>query len=297
MKEIHYIFQTIKTITKMKRILFLLLCLGLLRMSHSQGFVPSREDIDAFFTTKTLVVLEDNPLMEYNQNIKYVMKQEWNITDYDFISFKEFEEKRMDPKYSFLIMTQVTFENDKTDAIYRFLHLSLGGDYFRLNQMPDIASVPLAYFNVDEDNYAYKLGILVRFIQKHALLIKEQPEIVSANVLKHYNDNIREIKDKTLYLLENELAKEVNSVARIKKIYPYRIKIVTKEEIELAIKERKDDVVFLHKVGPEGTKLNARCYKVIIGAADANFYYFDYHKISDKNPDGILASDFKKLAR
>jgi hypothetical protein len=297
MKEIHCIFQIIKILTKMKRILFLLLCLGLLRISHSQGYVPSREDINAFFTTKTLVVLEDNPLMEYNQNIKQVMKQEWTITDYDFITFKEFEEKRLDPKYSFLIMTQVTFENDKTDAIYRFLFLSLGGDYFRLNQMPDIASVPLAYYNVDEDNYAYKLGILVRFIQKHASLVKEHPEIVSANVLKHYNDNIREIKDKTLYLLEDELAKEVNSVARIKKIYPYRIKIVTKEEIELAIKERNNDVVFLHKVGPEGTKLNARCYKIIIGAGDANFYYFDYHKISDKNPDGFLASDFKKLAR
>ena len=100
----------------------------------------------AFFTTKTLVVLEDNPLMEYNSIIKKVMQQEWNITEYDFISNKEFEEKRMDPQYSFIYMSQVTFEDDKTDASYRFLHLSLGGDYFRLNEMPDIASVPLAYY-------------------------------------------------------------------------------------------------------------------------------------------------------
>ncbi|MBN2215100.1 MAG: hypothetical protein JW723_12730 [Bacteroidales bacterium] len=281
----------------MRKIILLLLCSAFIRAAQAQGYVPTREDIDAFFTTKTLVVLEDNPLMEYNLNIREVMQREWNITDYDFISSKEFEEKRMDPIYSFIFMTRVTFENDKTDAEYRFLHLSLGGDYFRLNQMPDIASVPLSYYNVDEDNYAYKLGILVRFIQKHALLIKERPEIVSANVLKHYNDNIREIKDKTLYLLENELAKEVNSVARIKKIYPYRIRIVTREEIEQAIKDRDENIVFLHKVGPEGTKLNARCYKVIIGAGDANFYYFDYHQISDKNPDGFLASDFKKLAK
>lgn len=281
----------------MKRIFLATLCTSMFISGYSQGYIPSREDINAFFTTKTLVVLEDNPLMEYNQNIREVMKQEWKITDYDFITFKEFEEKRMDPKYSFLIMTQVSFENDKTDAIYRFLNLSLGGDYFRLNQMPDIASVPVAYFNVDEDNYAYKLGILVRFIQKHALLVKDHPEIVSANVLKHYNDNMKEIKDKTLYLLENELAKEVNSVARIKKVYPYKFKIVTKDEIEQAIKDRREDIVFLHKVGPEGTKLNARCYKVIIGAGDANFYYFDYHKINDKNPDGFLESDFKKLAR
>jgi hypothetical protein len=225
------------------------------------------------------------------------MQQEWNVTEYDFISSKEFEEKRMDAQYSFLYMSQVTFESDKTDAAYRFLHLSLGGDYFRLNEMPDIASVPLAYFNVDEERYAYKLGILVRFIQNHAKLLKEHPEIISANVFKHYNDNIKDIKEKTLYLLEEELAPSVYTAAKISKVYPYQFKLVTMDDIEKAIQDRDPDVVFLHKVGPEGTKLNARCYKVIIGAGDANFYYFDYHKISDKSPDGFLESDFKNLAK
>jgi hypothetical protein len=264
---------------------------------YAQSYLPSRDDINTFFTTKTLVVLEDNPLMEYNSIIKTVMLQEWNITPYDFITSREFEKKRMDPQYSFIYMSKVTFESDKTDAAYRFLHLSLGGDYFRLNEMPDIASVPLAYYSVEEGSYAYKLAILVRFIQNHARLIREHPEIVSANVFKHYNDNIKNIKVKTLYLLEDELEKSVNSVSEIKKIYPYKFQIVTTDDIEQAIKDRNPDVVFLHKVGPEGTKTNARCYKVIIGAADANFYYFDFHKISDKNPDGFLESDFKKLAR
>jgi len=264
---------------------------------NAQSYVPTQQDIVTFFTTKTLVVLEDNPLSEFNSIIRTVMQQEWNVTDFDFISNKEFEAKRLDPQYSFIYMSKVAFENDKTDAAYRFLHLSLGGDYFRLNEMPDIASVPLAYYGVDEDRYAYKLAILVRFMQNHARLIREHPEIVSANVFKHYNDNIKDIRDKTLYLLKEELAQEVNSASRIKSVYPYEFKIVTVEDIEQAIRERKSDVVFLHKVGPEGTKINARCYKVIIGVADANFYYFDYHKISDKKPDGFLESDFKSLAK
>jgi len=166
-----------------------------------------------------------------------------------------------------------------------------------MNEMPDIVAVPLAYYNVEEDNYVYKLAVLLRFMQNHANLIKAHPEIISANVFKHYNDSIRDIRDKTLYILENELSKNVNSAARIKKIYPYPFKIATKEEIEQAIEERNPDIVFLHKVGPEGTKVDARCYKIIIGAADANFYYFDYHKISDKDPDGFLESDFKNLVK
>ena len=281
----------------MKRILTGFIFLVLCGVTMPQNYVPSREDVEAFYTTKTLVVLEDNPLMEYNYIIKKVMEQEWTITEYDFISSGEFEEKRKDPQYSFIYMAQVTFEGDKTDAAYRFLHLSLGGDYFRMNEMPDIVAVPLAYYNVEEDDYAYKLGILVRFMQNHAKLIRENPEIISANVFKHYNDNIKDIRDKTLYILESELSNEVNSAARIKKVYPYKFRIATEEEIEQAIEESNPDVVFLHKVGPEGTKLNARCYKVIIGAADANFYYFNYHNVSDKNPDGFLESDFKNLVK
>ncbi len=281
----------------MRKWMFAMVILAVGARVQAQGYVPSREDIMAFFTTKTLVVLEDNPLLEYNSIIKKVMQQEWNITEYDFISNKEFEEKRMDAQYSFIYMSQVTFESDKTDATYRFLHLSLGGDYFRLNEMPDLASVPLAYYSVEEERYAYKLAVLVRFIQNHAKLLRERPEIISANVLKHYNDNIKDIKGKTLYLLEEELAPSVNSAARISKVYPNEFKLVTMEDIEEAIKNRDPNVVFLHKVGPEGTKLNARCYKIIIGAADANFYYFDYHKVSDKSPDGFLESDFKNLLK
>lgn len=266
-------------------------------LAFGQGLVPSKQDINSFFHTKTLVVLQDNPLLEYNMVIKQVMKQEWKVTKYDFISYEQFKQMRNNPQYSFLYMSDVTFDKDKTDAQYRFLFLSLGGDYARMNQMPDLASIPLAYYNVDEDNYIYKLAILVRFIQNHVKLIHEHPEIVSSNVLQYYNDNMKEIKGKTLYLLQDELAPDVNSTARIKKIYPYKFKIVTKDEITQAIKDRDPNVVFLHKVGPDGTKINARCYNIIIGAADAKFYYFNYHKISNKKPDGFLASDFKKLAK
>jgi len=281
----------------MKRITAGLVFMMMCGIVLSQNYVPSNEDIKGFFTTKTLVVLEDNPLMEYNYIIKDIMKKEWSVTEVDFISSGEFEEKRKDPQYSFLYMAQVTFESDKTDASYRFLHLSLGGDYFRLNEMPDIVAVPLAYYDVEEENYSYKLALLVRFIQNHVRLISEHPEVVSANVFKHYNDNIKDIREKTLYILESELSSEVNSAARIKKVYPYKFKIATREEIADAIDKRDPDVVFLHKVGPEGTKEHARCYKVIIGAADANFYYFDYHSVSDKSPDGFLEDDFKKLVR
>lgn len=274
-------------------LLFLIMVLPVV----AQDYVPTKDEISRFFKTTTLVVLEDNPMLEYNIRIKDVMNKEWTITPFKFITVKEFEEKMTDPAYSFLVMTEVTFEKDKSMAKYKFLNLLLGDNVFSLSQLPAICSVPLAYYGVEEGSYIYKLNLLARFIQNHVQLIQEHPEYISSNVFKHYNDNMGDIKHKTLYLVQDELEPAINSAARIRKIYPYKFRIVTREDVQKAIEDRDPDVVFLHKVGPEGTRLKARCYKVIIGAADAQFYYFDYHKVDDKHPDGLLESDLKKMAK
>jgi hypothetical protein len=263
----------------------------------SQEYLPTKENLEHFFKTTTLVVLDQNPLNTYDSEIQEAMENEWTITKFQTIKYDEFEQKRKDPQYSFLMLVNITYENDKLNAVYKFLNLSLGGDYFSMSQMPDIVSVPVAYKNVDEDSYNYKLGILVRFIQNHIKLIYAHPEIISANIFKYYNDNKGDVKTKTLYLIPEELEPSINSKARISKLYPYKFKLVTSDEIKEAIKNRDESVVFLHKVGPEGTRLDARCYKVLIGAGDANFYYFDYHMINDKKPDGFLEEDLRKIAR
>ncbi|MFZ5940073.1 MAG: hypothetical protein ACOYXB_05820, partial [Bacteroidota bacterium] len=120
---------------------------------------------------------------------------------------------------------------------------------------------------------------------------------ISQNIYKHYNDNMKDVRDKTLYLVADELQKEVSSEARIKAVYPYKVKIVTPDEIKDAIMRGDMDVVFLHKVGPEGKKLDARVYKILVGAGDSQFYYFDYHVVNPNNPDRFLESDFKKLSK
>jgi hypothetical protein len=281
----------------MKRLLSFLGTMIFLLPLFSQEYLPTPENLEKFLKTKTLVVLDQNPLNTYDSEIMEAMENEWTLTEFEAISYDEFEQKRKDPQYSFIKLVNITFEKDKLNAVYKFLNLSLGGDYFSINQMPDIVSVPVAYNNVDEDSYNYKLGIIVRFIQNHVKLIYEHPEIISANIFKHYNDNKGDVKDKTLYLIPDELEPSINSRARISKIYPYNFTLVTREDIKDAIVNRDNDVVFLHKVGPEGTRLNARCYKILIGAGDANFYYFDYHMINDKKPDGFLEDDLKKIAK
>lgn len=296
MKGIPCFYLLIK-ILEMKKTLCLLNVLAFCLCLASAQYIPTRKDLEKFYKTKTLVVKDQNPLNLYDGEIENAMKEEWNITQWEMIPFSEFEAKRQDTNYSFLFLTTVVFEKDKLQARYKFLNLSLGGDYFNLNQMPDLVSVPVAYANVDDETYNYKLGILVRFIQKHIRTITEHPEIISSNVFKHYNDNMKDVKSKTLYLLQDEMEKTVNSAPRIRQVYPYPFRLVEREDIREAISNRDSNVVFLHKVGPEGTRLEARCYKILIGAGDASFYYFDYHMINDKKPDGFLEKDLKKISK
>lgn len=278
-------------------IAILLLILSVVQLHAQREYLPTEEDLSHFHTTKTYVVLSDNPMAEYNFEIQDAVKKYWNITEYEFIKFEDFGEKSADKNASFLYMAAVNFEKDKSHTRYMFLCVSLGGDYQSIDDMKDVANLPLSYHGVDEDRYAYKLGTMVRFLQDHIRLITENPDMVTQNVYKHYNDNMAAARNKTLYLLEEELEKSVSSEARIKQVYPFDVKIVETEEIKELIMAGDENAVFLHKVGPEGKKMNARVYKILIGAADGKFYYFDYHKVNLKKPDAFLQSDFKKLAK
>jgi len=274
-----------------------LLVIPFIHLTAQREYLPTEYDLNHFYKTKTYVVLSDNPLSEYNFEIQDAINKYWNITEYEFIPYDDFGKKSVDKNASFLYLAAVNFEKDKSQTRYMFLCLSLGGDYESIDDMKDITNLPLSYHGVDEDRYAYKLGIMIRFMQNHVRLLTENPDMVSQNVFKHYNDNMADMRGKTLYLVEEDLERSIASEAKLRKIYPYDVKIVTPDEIKELIMSRDEKAVFLHKVGPEGKKMNARVYKILIGAAEAKFYYFDYHKVTSKKPDAFLEEDLKKLAR
>lgn len=284
----------------MKKLLVVIV-IGLFGISlfAQKEYVPTKEELLKFKSTKTLVVLEDNPLSDFNLTAKEILPAEWKLTKFDFITWKDFEKLRTDPAYSFILMNQVKFQNDKTNAKYNFLSLLLGGTSPSLGDMADLCSVPLSYTGVDEDHYSYKLGIMLRFMQNHVQMLLDNPELLSVNIFKHYNDNIAELKGKTLYFIPDELSKDINTVAKIKKVYSGDVKLVTREQMREAIDNRTPNVVFLHKVGPEGTRIKSRCYNILMGVDDAKFYYFNYHMVGDDSDDAdaFLLSDLKKIAK
>ncbi|MCK4662817.1 MAG: hypothetical protein KAT68_08130 [Bacteroidales bacterium] len=283
----------------MKKILVIVSFFLIYSNGFSQQTVGSPEEIARFLRTKTTIVLESNPLLEYNYKMKETIEKHWNVTEYEYFTYKkaEFDKIRFDTTKSFLMLNTVFYSNDKTRAQYNFLCLTLGGDYEFTIQMPDLGQAPISYLDVDEEEYIYKLGIFIRFIQNHVKLTKDNPNFNSHNIIRHYNKSMHSIKNKTLYVVQDELGSKVNTLKKIKKVYPYDVKIATREEVKQAIDDYDENVVILHKVGPGPDNRKARCWKTIMGASDAKLYYFNFHMINDKSPDGFLLKDFKKLAQ
>ena len=262
---------------------------------RGQAPFPSNDEIKQFNASKTCVVLEDDPFSSYNIYIKDAVKACWKITPYEFITVKNFNVMRLNPAYSFLVITQTNFDKDKSHGLYNFLNLLQGKDVNKLAEMPEICAIPLSFAGVSDLVYSYKLNAIVSFMQKHAQKILEDPSLTLRKYLKYYNKNIPGIKNKTILVEQDDLAPEISTIERIKAIYTNNIEIVTDDEIIKAIENKTPDTVILHKVGPMGDRNSGYCFVMLIGTDDSELYYYNLHMVDKANPNGLLPDDLRRL--
>src|SRR6056297_3005292 len=104
----------------------LIAAITFMNLTAQREYLPTEEDIEVFNSTKTYIVLQDNPMSDYNFEIRDAVEKYWDITEYEFIDFDEFDAKSRDEKASFLYTATVSFEKDKSQTSYTFLCLSLG---------------------------------------------------------------------------------------------------------------------------------------------------------------------------
>jgi len=262
-----------------------------------QAPFPDKDEIKQFDASKTCVVLEDDPFSSYNIYIKEAVKACWKITPYEFISVKDFNVRRFNPAYSFLVITQTNFDMDKSHGLYNFLNLLQGKDVNKLAEMPEICAIPLSFAGVSDMIYSYKLGAIVSFMQKHAQKISDDPSLSLRKYLKDYNQNIPGIKNRTILVEQDDLTPEISTIAKIKRIYSGNIEIVTDDEIIKAIENKTPGTVILHKVGPMGDRDSGYCFIMLIGTDDSELYYYNLHMVDRANPNGLLSADLKRLER
>jgi len=280
----------------MRKLLVAILLLGISSLLLGQAPFPSTDEIKQFIASKTCVVLEEGSTV-YNTYIRQAMKEYWKITPFEFINMSDFGSRRSEPAYSFIMLTETKFENDKSNSVYNYINLLQGKDIEELGKMPEICAVPLSFAGEDDMEYGYKLGAILAFMQKHAQMISEDPSLTGRRYLKYYNRNNPEVIKKKILLKQEDLSPAISTIEKIKALYSYHIEIVPEEIIVKAIREKAPGTLILHKVGPVGENSAGYCFKMLIGTDDSNMYYYNQHKIDEANPNGLLPADLKRLAK
>ncbi|HNW70236.1 MAG TPA: hypothetical protein PKI01_07530 [Bacteroidales bacterium] len=277
---------------KITVIILMLICLPFIL--NAQIKAPDKEKVDAFLKSKTYVVLEENPFSVFNAFVAGEMKDIWTITPFEVITYEDFEKKMGDSRSSFLFVSQARMgKNDLFD--YSIINLVMGDASKNLNKLPELCIVPVSYAEVDEESYEYRFTALIKFIDYFIRYSGKNPGKDIQQIVK---ENAADLKSYELWLVASDLASNVNNVEKIKKYYPYTVKITTADEIEKAISENNPKVALLHKVGPEGTVSGSgTCYKFIITAKEGKPLYFSNHNIGSGKPDALLDEDFKDMAK
>ncbi len=287
--------------TFLKTFTLFLLLISIVCSVSAQLSIPvgSRAEIGRFTTTTTYVVVKNDIFADYNDAIKEAVEKFWTITPYEFINESDFQMLRNDQEKSFLVINQVYFERDRSKTLFDFLILTLGGRARTINDMPTLCAVPLAYRGANKSDYLYKLGAIVKFIQKHMEITISNSNLNSDNIIDFYTNNSGSVANKKLYVLQDELEFDIRNQSAFNKNYPFPFKFSSKEEIKELIMNSDSQALILHKVGQHDKDkfYRSRCVKIIIDTENANIYYFDSHTVNKRNVNAFLKKDLRDLAK
>ncbi len=256
----------------------------------------NKQQIEDFFKSTTMVVMDANPLIGYNIVIADAIKKYWTVTPYEIITSDQFDQMYTDPKRSFIFLSKVQLEKDKEEVYYLYMNIVMGAKVDDITDLPELLSLPLAYTGVDEDSYVDKLPVMIRFSQLHVNNLKaaKNPRLIFN--LKNYDGDAKLLKNKTLLVQESDLSGEVNTLEKIRAVYQGPVKIVSSEEMAQAIEGQTPNTAILHQISPGEEDNKGRSYCEIFGTDDAKLYYYNFQTISARRPAGMLARDFRLIS-
>ena len=264
-----------------------LLCLGVM----ANPPLASKQQIGMFKNSKTCVVFEDG-ISFYNAYIKDAVQKYWKSTDYEFIDQKEFENRRTDTKYSFIVLMNGAYDKDPGGVSYNYINLVLGDISDNLTRMPEFCSLPISYSGDNEADYEYVIPAIVKFIQIHMKNLEKDRFSISLNGLKYYNKT--GFKDKVFLLNKDKMAPNADSPEKIKTGSPYYVKFLTSAEIQKELTVNPTNTLFHFHVGPPKDAGAGKCFDMLFDV-EGNLYYYSSRKITNNNPDGFNLNDSKNI--
>ncbi|PKP37661.1 MAG: hypothetical protein CVT98_05830 [Bacteroidetes bacterium HGW-Bacteroidetes-15] len=253
--------------------------------------LATQKHIGMFLNSTTCVVLE-NDVNPFNAIIKDAVEKYWKATPIEFIDQTEFEIRRFDSRYSFIVLMTNIYDKDPSGVSYNYISLVLGGNAKELTKMPELCNIPLHYSDDNSMDYSYAIPSIVKFMQKHVKKLEKKRFFISIYGLKYYNK--RGFNGKQLLMNRDKMAPDANSIEKINTVYPHFVKLLTPKEIEDEITANTKNTLFHLHVGPNQNKAVGKCFEMIFDV-DGNLYYYRSRLITNENKDGFNLMDFKRI--
>ena len=293
----------------MKRILTLVLSVIASVTMFAQRPTATINQVNDMLQGATLyVVLDNNPINDYNSEIRKAVEKNWTLTPFKFIHLDVLDSTKLqNPKNAFLTPVTMVFGEDKDSVKYMFLSLLIGGEYETINDLPEVCTFPLCYEGSDEFEMTYKLPAIIAFFNKHVQTIPSNPALLKDKKFASYTKKKKNISGKTIYLVKDEQSPLFDEASEISAINPLAKVSVCEDRDALGkvIRRKEANALFLHIVGwtdeemvQNGEMIPGRCYKILLDT-EGNLYYFAFHKMSGNaspNLKGMQAKDWKTLA-
>lgn len=254
--------------------------------------LATKEQIGMFKNSRTCIVFESG-ITFYNAYVKDAVQKYWRCTEYEFIDAQEFEKRRSDSKYSFLVVMDAVYDKDPGGVSYSYMNLVLGDAHSNLTNMPEICSIPISYTGDNGADFEYAIPAIVKFMQIHAKKLETERFFISLKGLGFYNGK-SEFKDKVLLLNKSGMAKYVDTPDRIKTVYPYYVKLLSATEILEEMNLNPTNALFVFHVGPGEGAGSGKCFEMIFDS-EGNLCYYNSRKITNDNGDGFNMDDFKRI--
>ncbi|MDR1226663.1 MAG: hypothetical protein LBK47_07170 [Prevotellaceae bacterium] len=254
---------------------------------------------EQFYKTTTCVVLtNDNIILD--AFLRDAAQKEWKATPLKFIDMSEFTDMKRSDKYSFLMIAKTVEGKDKMKQAYYYMSLLLGDKdvHENINNMPELAFIPMACPNADGEVGSTMMAPLVRFAQKNVeniknKLMEKQLLMDFQNRLTVYNYNTDKLKGKTIYVNRNDISTEVTS-EKLAGMFGDNLKVVNDDELAAIVNAGDANNVVALTIYPVETGKGLFAYKMVVGL-DGELYYY-YHEKRAKNFK-LNANDFDMLMR
>lgn len=280
----------------MKRYLTLLLSGGLCCLLSIPAFcqwqiTTRRERLRDFTAKTTKVVLSGNDMLD--EALRESVTSHWDLSPYEFCTFREFENLKKNPNYYFLLVVKEKLHRETVPGI-SVLTLLKGGPEASggLDKMLEVVAFPFCSAEFPSGREFVLLPAFLDIVQRHTAH-QIDTELKAYSGLGNFNKNFRQLKGKTIHFAESDLAPQANR--KVRESMDEGIFFESDGQVDSLFTEGTHEAVVSYVVAPSEPVAGSQCYKMLIGSDTHELYYFKKHRISARKGAGFLSGDLRAV--